>query len=311
MKNRDGYFPFELELEPECLGLVRGAASTTFGELHYVRTAEEARSGTQVTLFVHGVANDWSTWTPLLRQAEKDGVDLGDVILVDLPGFGESQNRKSDLESGEVGRVLMELVADCGYHSCRLVGHSMGGFLVLDMAGRGDDRIRSVHLVAGAYFSVIETVQNPLRSLVLLKKVAIAYWMQSVLAALGRPGLRMVKVGSAIGLLPLALNGFLAHPWGIGKSFRKSLVKGMRPDQFVLAAQNGLDYDPDQHWSEISCPIHAAFGVEDKLVPPRDMVRLAAICESAKTVLVGDSAHFPHVERPRETLAVLFETALS
>ncbi|MEC3975232.1 alpha/beta fold hydrolase [Amycolatopsis sp. H20-H5] len=304
MTRSDGYFPYELEPAPSRFGLVRDVDAGPFGELHFVRS--ERRSGDQVTLFLHGVANDWTTWTPLLTHAEQRRVALGDVILVDLPGFGRSQNTKGSLDSREVGAALLAVVTACGYSSCRLVGHSMGGFLALDMASRGDGRISSVHLVAGAYFSVIETVQSPWLSLVKIQKVAIAYWMQSVLAGLGATGLKLVRLSRRAHILPLALRGFLAHPWRARKSFLVSLANCMRPDSFVLAAQNGVDYDPYQQWSKIKCPIFAVFGAADRLVPPTDMVKLRSIHADAETFLVGDAAHFPHVERPHETLAGLF-----
>jgi pimeloyl-ACP methyl ester carboxylesterase len=300
----DEYFPFELDSDPAEVGLTPEFCDGPFGRLHYLRSPE--RTSGHATVFLHGVANDWTTWTPILRLARTRGPGLGDVVLVDLPGFGESENTKDHLDSREVGELVLGLAHRLGYRTLRLVGHSMGGFLALDMASRHPDDVTSVHLVAGAYFSVVRTVQSPWLSLIVRRKVATAYLSQSALATFGSPGLRAFALLRRSGLLPLTLRGFLAYPWRANRTFLDRLALGMRPRSFLLAAQNGLDHRPGVLWRRIRCPLVAVFGVKDKLVPVADMVDLRRVCEHAETHLLDSCAHFPHVEMPERTYAFLF-----
>lgn len=304
MRRPDEYFPFELQTDPDEVGLVSEFCDGPFGRLHYLRSP--GRDGTHVTVFLHGVANDWTTWTPVLRLARTRGPALGDVLLVDLPGFGESENLKDHLESRDVGNLVIDLVERLGYRTLGLVGHSMGGFLALDMAGKHPDVVTSVRLVAGAYFSVIRTVQNPWSSLVARRTVAAAYFSQSALAMLGPAGLRAFALLRRVRLLPLTLRGTLAYPWHANRTFLDRLALGLRPRSFLLAAQNGVGYRPDVEWRRIHCPLIAVFGVKDKLVPVEDMVALRRVCEQAETHLIDSCAHFPHVEMPELAFKYLF-----
>ncbi|WP_439378498.1 alpha/beta fold hydrolase [Amycolatopsis lexingtonensis] len=196
------YFPFELDSDPRSFGLVSGFHPGSFGAVHYVHSMAE--HGSEATLFLHGVANDWTTWTPFLRlecersPEERPADVLRDFVLVDLPGFGQSANGQDHLDSREVGDLLIALVQQLGFDSLRLVGHSMGGFLALDMAVRHPAEVSSVHLVAGAYFSVIKTVQSPWLSLVVRRKVAVAYFSQSALAMIGPVGPRLVVMSGEV-----------------------------------------------------------------------------------------------------------------
>ncbi|PRY43630.1 alpha/beta fold hydrolase [Umezawaea tangerina] len=298
------YCPYDLDRDPGAHGLVEQWSRTDFGLLHLVRSPE--RTGDRATLFVHGVANTWTTWTPLLRVARELGEEFQDVVLVDLPGFGASRNRLDHLRSKDVGKALFDVVAGLGYTSVRIVGHSMGGFLTLDMASEPAFPIESVHLVSGAYFSVVKAVQEPVSTLFSSPALSIAYWSQGLLAHTGGAGVQVVKLAQKIGLFPLFLNGFAARPWAVRSSFTKSLAHDMRPKYFLLAAANGDHYDAIDRWSRIECPVHAVFGAQDKLVPPRDMTDLRRVRKDVHAHLVERCGHFAHVERPKETYRLLF-----
>jgi pimeloyl-ACP methyl ester carboxylesterase len=284
--------------------LIEEWAQTEFGLLHLVRSP--VRNGDCATLFVHGVANTWTTWTPMLRMARELGREFQDIVLVDLPGFGASRNFLHHLRSDEVGAALLGVIAGLGYGSVRIVGHSMGGFLTLDMASEPGFPIRSIHLVSGAYFSVVKAVQEPVSTLFSSPALSIAYWSQGLLAHAGGLGVGMVKLVQKAGAFPLFLNGFAAHPWAMRPLFTKSLAHDMRPKYFLLAAANGDHYDPFDRWSRIACPVFAVFGAQDKLVPPRDMTDLRRVQKHANAHLIDRCGHFAHVERPRETVELLF-----
>ncbi|WP_329247659.1 alpha/beta hydrolase [Actinoallomurus sp. NBC_01490] len=104
-------------------------------------------SGTEVpVLFVHGNLSDGSAWREQLGllPAGLRG------IAPDLRGFGGGRPEPVDATRG-VGDFRDDLVAlldDLGLGAVHLVGHSMGGGIVMDLAARHPGRVRTITLVA-------------------------------------------------------------------------------------------------------------------------------------------------------------------
>ena len=143
------------------MGLLSQATPSVFGPLHVVAPAK--RGSTEVVLFLHGFRSSWTVWKPVMLAMDKAGYLAGrDRIAVDLPGFGQSLNQLDHLDAAVIGAELLRIVGELGYERIRLVGHSMGGFLTLDMASRFPERIVSVHVVAGSYFRLIRLSNQPL-----------------------------------------------------------------------------------------------------------------------------------------------------
>jgi pimeloyl-ACP methyl ester carboxylesterase len=259
-----------------------------------------------VTLFLHGVGGTWAVWTPLLEVAATLGLDLGDVLLVDLPGFGASENRHGHLGAEAIGPLLRGLARDLGWSEIRLVGHSMGGFLALDMASRRPPDISSVYVVSGAYFSIVDTVQRPLRSLVTSPSSALAYGQLVALAKAGAAGTVLLEALDRSRLLPLFLRGLFAHPYELPRGVVSYLARSAAPASFLLAAQNADGYHAAARWRQIQVPLRATFGAGDRLVPPTDMMRLERAVPHAITACLPDVAHFGLIERPDLVASFLF-----
>lgn len=297
------YCPYDLDLDPAALGLTFDHAATRFGRLQVVRSP---RVTSEVcTLFLHGVGATWAQWTPLLREAARCGRPFHDVGLVDLPGFGGSENLLGNLAMDVVGSELLALVRRLGYPRVRVVGHSMGGFLTLDMASRRHSMIESVHVVAGAYFSIIRTVRSPLCELFESPIVTALYGGLNLMSAVGSPAGVLANIIGGTRLADPFLKPFAVRPHELKPRVRESLYQDLRPKSFLLAAQNGHGYEPQDQWSKISVPLTGVFGRQDELVPPSDMRRLAAAVPHAELTLVDDAAHLVHIERPAQTLGNL------
>lgn len=111
------YAPYDTITEPAKLGLTQTVTSTPFGNFYCVHSH---RTSDEVTLFLHGVGGTWATWTPLVQCANAFNVVLGDVLLVDLPGFGASENRQPELKATAVGDMLMTVATQLGWNKVRL-----------------------------------------------------------------------------------------------------------------------------------------------------------------------------------------------
>ena len=298
----DNYCPYDITSDPAEFGLVSEFINCKFGKLFIVRS--EQRNNV-ATLFLHGVGDTWSSWTPLL-QAARNTVELGDVILVDLPGFGRSENTLGHLRASVVGAELLSIIEALGWNEVNLVGHSMGGFLALDIAANGHPVIKSVSVISGTYLSIIESVQHPFKTLFRQPGTSLVYSSMILLAKLGSFARWLLQHSSRSKLFLKVLANSFAHPEQLKRSVVDGLVSNIRPKAFTLAAQNGRQYEPELEWGKITVPFKALFGATDRLVPIADMRRLDGSLNNIQTHCVADAGHFAHVERPKETLNWLY-----
>ena len=274
---------------------------TAFGRMHCLRTGPtDSKRG---TVFVHGVHDDMHSWSPLVQAATDHGIDLGPALFVDLPGFGMSENRKGRLNLAEVAAAVMEVArTTAGFSSVRLVGHSMGTLVVAEMATRHPAYVESVHLAAGPYYSIVDTMNGHLRSGAPGVLATATFATQYVLALVGKPGIGAVRLANRAGLVRPLLWPFAAHPRELRASVVDQLINGLRPHSFRAAARNGFHYRDGMSWSAISCPVWAAYGVKDRLVPAVDARRLRADLPNARIMTLPESAHLLHLEQPYATL---------
>lgn len=297
------YCPFDVESRPEPFDLDTKYVSTHYGLLA-VRISRERRSDT-ATLYIHGVGADWTTWTPIIRAEALCGMAVHDQIFVNMPNFGDSENQLDRLEIADVGATLLSVVESLGYAKVRIVGHSMGGFLTLDMAGRYPERITSIHLIAGSYFSILRSIQHPLLSFRHSPTVAAVFGVQYLLARTGSFEVALLRALYRLRLFRLLLRPYASHPLRLRESVVRALSEQINPTGLLLTAANGHGYDPRARWAEIRCPTWAVFGAKDQLVPRRDMLELAEIQPAAHCTTLADAGHLLHIEHPVGVLEAL------
>ena len=104
----------------------------------------EARGQGEPTLvLVHGWALDRHVWDgqvgPLSARHR--------VVTLDLPGHGESGRQRSRWTMAGFGDDVKAVVEAVGARQVVLIGHSMGGPVVLEAARRMPDRVRGIVLV--------------------------------------------------------------------------------------------------------------------------------------------------------------------
>jgi pimeloyl-ACP methyl ester carboxylesterase len=297
------YCPFDIVSSPDSLDLETRHVDTQYGRVA-ARVSRDRRTGTG-TLYIHGVGADWTTWTPMIRAEAAGGLDVHDQIFIDMPGFGGSENRLDRLDISEVGATILAVAETLGYSRVRVVGHSMGGFLTLDMASRYPDRIESIHLMAGPYFSILTSIQHPVLSFGHDAGVAATFGPQYLLAHTGRLEVELLHFLYRLGVFRVLLLPYASHPFSLKESVVRSLNEQANPRGLLLTAANGEGYTADEQWAKIQCPIWAVFGEKDRLVPRRDLDRLLRCQPAANCVTVPDTGHLMHIERPAPVLKAL------
>jgi pimeloyl-ACP methyl ester carboxylesterase len=301
----EGYAPFELIADPAVFGLSTTSVSSPLGSC--VARHPIARSSTRATVFLHGAAGSWTTWTPLLQAAHGLGIDLGDTVLLDLPGYGDATMTGNDSNQTieAISSLVKDAVEELGYTEWDLVGHSLGGFVALHMASIWPQSVLSVGLVSGTTFSVIDSVAHPVRRFLEIPGFTMLWRVMQLLAALGPAGRSLVRGLGAVGLLGPLTFPLFRHWTRVPRSQGAALAEEIRPRVFAVAAAATRGYDAEGRWAAISCPVRATRGDRDIFVTAEDHLRLGRLLPDSTRIVVLDCGHFGTVERPAEILVAL------
>lgn len=262
------------------------------------------REGGPATILLHGAAGAWTTWTPLIAASDCTPDRLHDVVAVDLPGWGESGS------AGGIGRVedMTDAVAAVaralGHSSWRVVGHSLGGVIALDLAARHPRETRGVLLVSPSGAGVLEAVRRPVRRGLALPWFAGMLTIMRALAPLGRVGTAVVRAFARLRALPLLTAPLFAGR--VDPSVVAAFGREVRPAAFARAARLAAAYD-ETAWRRIVSPVRTVRGARDVFAGATDAAALRALIPGVRAQRLAGTGHFAHIERPDAVLAALGE----
>jgi pimeloyl-ACP methyl ester carboxylesterase len=118
--------------------------------LHHVATVPAPRphlpGSDSPLVLVHGMASSWRQWRNQMLR-------LGDrvpLVAVDLPGFGGSGQSHRPLAADDYAALLEAWARAQGWERLVAVGHSFGGAVLVDWAGRWPERFVRLGLLAPA-----------------------------------------------------------------------------------------------------------------------------------------------------------------
>ena len=112
-------------------------------------------SGVAVVL-LHGFCENLTIWdniTPTLNKT-------CEVITLDLPGFGGSRHLSAPTTLSEVAEKAHEFLQSIGVSEYVVVGHSLGGYLALELARQYSDAILGIGLIHSTAFADDEEKVN-------------------------------------------------------------------------------------------------------------------------------------------------------
>jgi pimeloyl-ACP methyl ester carboxylesterase len=239
-------------------------------------------------VLVHGTPWSALTWrhvAPVLAATRT-------VYAYDLPGYGASEQRDGqDVSLAAQGRVLCELLDAWGLDAPAIVGHDIGGGIVL--------RAALVH-------------ERPFAAIGLLDPVALAPW--------GSPFYRLVREHSDVfATLPPQLHAALADAY-----IRSALTFPVAPDmldaliepwrsaagQAALYRQiaQGDERDTEEFRGRLGTlerPPLLVWGEADPWIPVERGRELAALIPGARLQTIAGAGHLVQEEAPGAVLAQL------
>lgn len=285
------------------LGLRRVTVPTAAGRV-VVRAGR--RAGGPATILLHGAAGSWTTWTPLIADSDRSGHPLCDVVAPDLPGWGESRPLPEGAGVAELSAAVAAVARGLGYASWHVVGHSLGGFVALDLAAREPAATLSVTLVSPTGRSVTDAVRRPVTGGRHLPGFAGMLLAMRLLRALGPAGAALLRGLRRTGLLRVLAAPLFAHPRAVHRSVADALADEIRPASFVRAAGLAARYDTGL-WRGIRCDVHAVRGRRDVFTADGDAEVFRADIPQFTERVVDDAGHFAHIEAPRAVLEAMTE----
>ena len=243
-------------------------------------------------LLVHGVGSSGHTWRDLVPALAEDRR----VIVIDLPGHGSTPAEEDSGTFDGLARSLEEFLTTKQLVGVDMVGSSLGGRLVLEMARRGKAGA-VVALNPGGFWTGWE--RTYLQSTLLMS----VYMLRAV------GGLRATLAHNPA-TRSLLLAQLSAHPWDLeGDKVQAELDSYATTARFTELV-NHLASAPMQEGPAApgSGPIAIGWGRHDRLCWPVQAERAQHAFPSGRLHWFEHSGHFPHWDEPDETLRLIKKT---
>lgn len=222
----------------------------------------------ETLLFLHGLQG-LQGWTPALERLAR----RFDVLAPDHPGFGRSDLTERIDDVPDLAFFYLDLLEALNLRRVHVVGHSLGGWIALEMAIRSTARFKSLTLAGAAGIRVPGVPRGDificpsteLGQLLFVDAAAGAAWLAQWQSA---PDLQ-----EAYDRNRYAAAKFTWQP----RLYNPKLAKWLH---------------------RIDVPTHIVWGEQDRVVPPSYAAALREDIRDAKVTLLPDCGHLADIERP-------------
>ena len=206
-------------------------------------------------VLVHGLSGSTLWWrrnVPELAQHYK-------VYLVDLPGFGAGSRKHGRFALKQAGDWLLAWMDAIGLKQTHLIGHSMGGYICMEIAAHRPDVVKRLVLVSPAF---------------------------------------KAAANSVLGYTKLLLNGIrYLTPHFFPILAYDSLRAG--PITLLKATREIIALDVSEDVQRITEPVLLVWGENDTLVPPTLGYMLRAELPNARLLTLEHAAHVAMFDQPQ------------
>jgi pimeloyl-ACP methyl ester carboxylesterase len=257
-----------------------------------IGVAFERRGNGEPLLLIHGTGGSRSHWRPVvdLLALERE------LVLVDLPGHGESASPPEGIPHTPIGyaQILAEALDELGLDSAYAAGNSVGGWTALELAKLG--RARSVVAIAPAG---LWAKRDPWRCTLQLSS---QYRLGRRFAPLV-PGLMRSDLGRT-----LLLGGTVANPRRMPAeaAIEMATTYARTPSFRAHLAATRRERFRDGHGIDV--PVVVAWGNKDRLIPARAR-RRDELPPHTRFVTLPDCGHSPMWDKPELVAETILEGA--
>jgi pimeloyl-ACP methyl ester carboxylesterase len=274
-------------------GWLAGAGlEARFATVDGVRVRYVRRGQGPPVVLLHGFASFLYTWKDVMPAL----AERHDVVAIDLPGFGAS-DQPADLTFDVLPRAVLGVMEEIGWSRASLVGNSLGGAVALVVAARHPDRVERLVLVDAAGFNLrpadrpamVRLVSHPAAEAVVSRLP-----LRRLLVTLG---LRQVFADDAK-VTPERIDAYLAV------AARPGTLAAVRS----LSASSTLSPDEVERMvEEIRAPTLVVWGREDRWIPVDHADRFVAALRDGRKAVLAACGHMPQEEQPAAVARLLAE----
>ncbi|MDP1727472.1 MAG: alpha/beta hydrolase [Bacteroidota bacterium] len=230
-------------------------------------------SGGQTLVLIHGYCENNTCFNKQVLFFK----DSHKVITLDLPGFGSSEVI-TDVSMDQMATEVKAVLDHLDIRQCIMMGHSMGGYVVMAFAELYPQMLTSfglIHSVATADNE--ERKEKRKQVIALLEKTGKEPYIKSFIPTLfATPNQSEPYVNDFI------LQGLSGPKEGIIEA-AKAMMN--RPDRLHVLEQTQV-------------PVFFAIGKQDPLIPEEAMFKQAALCKVSQICYLQNAGHVGMVEEP-------------
>lgn len=225
-------------------------------------------------LWLHGT-DGLAEWPVLIdRLAERY-----EVIAPDCPGFGESTIPGWMDDISDLAYLYLDVMKRLGLERVRVAGHSLGGWIALEMAVRQTARIASIVLIAPAGIRVAGATKTDIFMIDPDEQARLAYADDAL-------GEEAAKRATAAKYQETAIaNRVASARFGWSPRFHNPRL---------------------ERWlHRVDVPTLIVWGRQDRIFSPAHAEAFQRAIPGSTMVMMDNAGHLPHVERRDDVLAAI------
>ncbi len=237
-----------------------------------------------VLVLLHGFCEDRTMWADLVPLLSKKY----SVLTIDLSGFGES-DLLAEASIAAMARAVYAVWQHEGLGRAVLIGHSMGGYVGLELARQFPDCLLGLGLLhSHPFLDSEEKTNNRLKTIRFIERHGIAPFAGQFVRNLFPPA-------------------FLQEH----KALVEELIHqtAMHHSDAVVAASNAMIHrqDHSELLRQLAIPVLMVIGTADKAIAPEHSWAQLSLPSTASVHILEEVGHMAQVEAPAETLEIMVD----
>jgi pimeloyl-ACP methyl ester carboxylesterase len=251
-----------------------------------------------VLVLVHGMAGSSVTWRYVLPQLAA----RFKVVAPDLLGHGDSAKPRTEYALGAHANLLRDLLNALGLERATLVGQSLGGGVVMQMAYQFPDRCERLVLVGSGGLG---------RDVHLILRALTMPGAEQVLPLLWTEGLHKLasRVGGWFGRAGMRAAPHVEEIWRSLASLadadtRQAFFRTLRA---VIEPGGQAVNAGDRLYLASAMPTLIVWGDRDPFIPVRHALAAHEAIPGSRLEIFEHVGHFPHCEAPERFVEVLVD----
>lgn len=249
------------------------------------------RAGVAIVL-IHGYGSSlhwWDRIAPILAERHR-------VIRVDLLGHGGSEKPSGGYSIPEQAALVAGALNQRGVQGATVVGHSMGFDVATALAEASSeltDRLVNIGSGAGEGDCSLPFVARLAYAPVLgqaLWRTTPDFAIEDGFASTFAPGFDMAAAFDDPDQVVSDYRAMTFTSFDLSRSESSAYTEALPLDERITRA---------------AVPLLSIFGAEDEICDPRSSQAAYETVPGARTAVIEEAGHSPHVERPRETASLI------